>query len=368
MTFDEQATTLDRKSIVELLVSQQQLTGRVQELTRQLDWFKRQMFDSKSERRFVDPDGRQLALGEWKQQDAPGVEITVAEHQRRSRKQPRKDSEEDGLRFDESVPVEEIRVPHPALDADHEIISEKVTYRLAQRSASYVLLKYIRPVIKRKQDGKITCSPAPAAIFGKSLADVSLLACMVIDKFRYHLPLYRQHQRMAAAGIRLARSTLTGLVHGGAMSNGGEHMVERHAVGHVVVDVARGNQGDPRPTGKPDRAGQPTPIVGSPLELGQEVTAVGEDLANLTQRGLLGSGGFCRRIRTRHLPLRRGENPGEQAVAILGHVVERQLALALGGPASAACDQSGKPAVGRPIGSPQDERWRVDQFDLGTDQ
>jgi hypothetical protein len=50
-------------------------------------------------------------------------------------------------------------------------------------------------------------------VLGKSLADVSLLACMAIDKFRFHLPLYRQHQRMAAAGVHLARSTLTGLVH-----------------------------------------------------------------------------------------------------------------------------------------------------------
>jgi len=40
-----------------------------------------------------------------------------------------------------------------------------------------------------------------------------LLACLAIDKFMYHLPLYRQHQRMAAAGIHLARSTLTGLIH-----------------------------------------------------------------------------------------------------------------------------------------------------------
>jgi len=39
------------------------------------------------------------------------------------------------------------------------------------------------------------------------------LAGVLIDKFRYHLPLYRQHQRMDAAGIHLARSTLTGLVH-----------------------------------------------------------------------------------------------------------------------------------------------------------
>ena len=227
MTFDEQAATLDRKSVVELLASHQQLTDSVDtlttgnntlavrnaELTRQLEWFKNQLFGSKSERRVVDPDVRQLALGEWKQQDATGAEITVAEHSRRGRKQPSNETEEGGLRFDASVPVEEIRIPHPALDADHEIIGEKETYRLAQRPASYVVLKYIRPVIKRKDGGKIECSPAPAAVLGKSVADVSLLACMVIDKFRFHLPLYRQHQRMAAAGVHLARSTLTGLTH-----------------------------------------------------------------------------------------------------------------------------------------------------------
>jgi transposase len=220
MTFDEQAATLDRKEIVGLLASHQQLTNSVDTLTarnaelmRQLDWLKRQIFGSKSERRFVDPDGRQLSLGEWKQEDAPASEVTVAEHQRRSQKQPDDKAKEDDLRFDDSVPVEEIHLPHPMLDEDHEIISEKTTYRLAQRPASYVLLKFIRPVIKRKKDGKIACSPAPSAVLGKSLADVSLLACMAIDKFRFHLPLYRQHQRMAAAGIRLARSTLTDLMH-----------------------------------------------------------------------------------------------------------------------------------------------------------
>ena len=82
MTFDEQAATLDRKEIVGLLASHQQLTNSVnslttrnEELMRQLDWFKRQMFGSKSERRFVDADGRQLSLGEWKPEDAPASSL-----------------------------------------------------------------------------------------------------------------------------------------------------------------------------------------------------------------------------------------------------------------------------------------------------
>jgi hypothetical protein len=40
-------------------------------------------------------------------------------------------------------------------------------------------------------------------------ADVSFLAGLLIDKFLYHLPLYRQHQRLAAAGITVSRQWLT---------------------------------------------------------------------------------------------------------------------------------------------------------------
>ena len=186
---------MDRNDIVALLASHQEITARVAELTRQLEWFKQQLFGEKSERRFVDPDSRQLALGEWRSTDAPGTEITIAEHRRRTRPAPTEEqSGDDPVRFDESVPVEEIRLPHPPIDDEHEIVSEKTTLRLAQKPAAYVVLKYIRPVVKRKADGVLTCPPAPASVLGKSVADVSLLACMVIDKFLYHLPLYRQHQ------------------------------------------------------------------------------------------------------------------------------------------------------------------------------
>jgi hypothetical protein len=36
---------------------------------------------------------------------------------------------------------------------------------------------------------------------------------MLVDKFRYHLPLYRQHQRLLAAGITVSRGALTSWVH-----------------------------------------------------------------------------------------------------------------------------------------------------------
>src|SRR5690606_21635307 len=43
-------------------------------------------------------------------------------------------------------------------------------------------------------------------------ADVSFIAGLILDKFLYHLPLYRQHQRLTAAGVSISRQTLTNLV------------------------------------------------------------------------------------------------------------------------------------------------------------
>jgi transposase len=216
MTFDEQAATLDRNGVVELLKFNQQLVARVDALTRQVEWFKQQVFGSKSERRLPAPDGSQPSLGEWVQGEPhtdPST-ITIAEHRRRRGTEPRDEGvDESGLRFDETVPVEEIRIPSPAPAADDEVVSVKTTYKLAQRPASYVIIRYVREVVKKREDGKLSCPPAPPSVLGKSFADVSLLAGLLIDKFRYHLPLYRQHQRLEAAGIHLARSTLTGLVH-----------------------------------------------------------------------------------------------------------------------------------------------------------
>ena len=94
MTLDERADTMKREEVAALLASHQQLTASVgelrtrnDELSRQLEWFKRQLFGSKSERRVVDAEGRQMSLGEIGEQDAPAEEsgVSVAEHQRRRR-------------------------------------------------------------------------------------------------------------------------------------------------------------------------------------------------------------------------------------------------------------------------------------------
>jgi transposase len=157
---------------------------------------------------------------------APGpapAERRVQAHTRKVSPKPA-DSDEDSLPFfDEArVPVELIVVPSPetaGLSADaFEIIGHKDSFRLAQRPGSYVVLKYRRPVIKLKATQVITCPAAPVGVIESSRADVSFVAGLLIDKFAYHLPLYRQHQRLSDAGITVSRPWLTQLSQqGGAL-------------------------------------------------------------------------------------------------------------------------------------------------------
>ena len=185
-------------------------------LKHQLEWFKRQLFGAKSERRHLEPPPTQMSLGEGlgEPQPAPAAARPVAAHQRRGRQRGTGESEEPTLFFDPArVPVEVISVPNPETEGLAEdayaVIGEKVTHRLAQRPGSYVVLKYVRPVVTLKESAALSCPPAPPAVLEGGRADVSFLAGLVIDKFLYHLPLYRQHQRLTAAGIEVSRQWLT---------------------------------------------------------------------------------------------------------------------------------------------------------------
>lgn len=212
MTFESQAASMSHTDIVTLLKAHQELRQARDELAHRVAWFERQLFGTKSERRLIDGADRQLTLGEiHRERETREASVEVPAHRRRkcSAEKP----SEESLRFDSSVPVEEILVGEPKDPEKYYKVSEKITHRLAQRPGSYVLLRYIRPVYKRKSDGEFSCAPAPPAVLERSLADVSLLAGLLIDKFAYHLPLYRQHQRLKAAGIHMVRSTLTNLVH-----------------------------------------------------------------------------------------------------------------------------------------------------------
>jgi transposase len=191
------------------------LNAEYASLKQQLEWFKRQLFGSKSEKRLdIDPavQGNLLAgLGVLAppRKDTPSETITY-QRRKKTRDAAVNDS---GLRFDDTVPVQTIHVSDPAIECipqdQREVIGEKISYRLAQRPGSYTILKYVRQVIKRKDTQAIMTACTPGNVLEKTSVDVSFLAGMLVDKFCYHLPLYRQHQRLDQCGIQLSRSSLS---------------------------------------------------------------------------------------------------------------------------------------------------------------
>jgi transposase len=201
VSLESEAESMTREEILSLLKAHRELQEYAQELARQVEWFKRQLFGPKSERRIFDSGGRQLTFGELRLSEPTETPtIEVAAHRRRRSEGNGAEEEEETLRFDPSVPVEEIEVPNPEMEGknpdDYVVVGQKVTCRLAQRPGSYVVLRYVRKVYKRKTDGVFSCPPAPPVVLEKSCADVSFLAGLLIDKFRFHrVP--RMHKQTA---------------------------------------------------------------------------------------------------------------------------------------------------------------------------
>jgi len=216
-TTKDKSSDISREELNKLVGS---LQDQNKELKRQLDWFKRQLFGTKSEKQ-IEPNPYQMLLGEQFKSpekaadDQPKQKIT---YERGTGKKVRPEDcvTDSGLRFDASVPMKTIIMPVLGIDgldeSEYQIIDVHKTYRLAQRPASYVVLCYEQPVVKINESKEIINAIITTNVLEKSAADVSLLVGLLVDKFLYNLPLYRQHQRLSAAGITLSRATLTNYV------------------------------------------------------------------------------------------------------------------------------------------------------------
>ena len=118
----------------------------IENLKSQLDWFKRQLFGQKSEKRLIIQNPDQISIADiLTNSSEPAVPEPQETITCKRRKKTRADNcvTDKGLRFTDDVPVEVIEENSPQLqgeDADqYEVIDYKVTRRLAQRPGSYVI-------------------------------------------------------------------------------------------------------------------------------------------------------------------------------------------------------------------------------------
>lgn len=99
-----------------------------------------------------------------------------------------------------------------------DIIGKDIT-RILRRDPAKLWVEVIeRPVLRMKADKyspspRIYQAPAPEAVIGGNHVGADMLAQIVIDKYRYHLPEYRQVRQYAGLGVKLPATTINDWVH-----------------------------------------------------------------------------------------------------------------------------------------------------------
>ena len=197
-----------------------ELKSKNESLKHRVDWLERQLFGSKSER-FVQPPGDQqegrpfqVPLAFHSDQPDPisePEEPVEVKSYKRNKKRPDTIVSDQGLRFGPDVPVKEIHIKPQILEENPDDYDVMIRhhYQIAQNPKTYQVIHTQYYSIKSKKDKTIINPKNRPAVFEKSIADVSFLAMMTIDKFLYHLPLYRQHKRLEASQIYISRTSLT---------------------------------------------------------------------------------------------------------------------------------------------------------------
>lgn len=87
-------------------------------------------------------------------------------------------------------------------------IGEDVSEKLDYTPGTFTVEQHIRGKWACRQCETLTQAPVPAQVIDKGIPTAGLLAHVMVAKFADHLPLYRQENIFARAGLGIARSTL----------------------------------------------------------------------------------------------------------------------------------------------------------------
>ena len=201
----------------------EKLQERIKELTAQVAWLNRQLFGRKSEKlRIYDPNMPDLfadefsglrQLAEEKRDEAvEKIEKESAETRKRNRQ---------NRKMIEDLPVLETDTIEPeGVDLSlYRRIGEEITKVVKHKPGMLYVKEIIRPKYALKdstllppagQKG-VEIAPMPLMPVDKCIADTSLLAEILLQKYEYHVPFYRQIQQYRHLGMKgLTESTLDG--------------------------------------------------------------------------------------------------------------------------------------------------------------
>jgi transposase len=193
------------------------LRNEVRYLEEQLEWFRKQIFGTKSEK-IIEPREDSPYLPGFEQFFSKVEEEKKQEIPSHQRKKPKRQGQ-DSIVLPDNLPVERqfIDIPEedkvcPETGLPLIKIGEEVTSKIAHRPGSYfikqiVRIKYALP--KESSESGIVVPDLPDSLLNRCQADESLLANILVKKFGDHLPLYRQAEIMGREGIVISRQLLS---------------------------------------------------------------------------------------------------------------------------------------------------------------
>ena len=218
----QQVNASQAETIKKLTEQNESLQSRIKELTAQVAWLNRQLFGRKSEKLpIIDPNYPDLFSGmlpENAQQiadahDEAVEKITKTKEERRQEKKNR-------IMMEDLPVLEQVILTPDNLDTDlYKKIGQEVT-RIVEHKPGQL---YIKEIIREKWGLKNNTATAPKGMSGvliapmpllpiyKGIAGASLLAEILLQKYEYHMPYYRQIKQYSHLGMKgLAESTVDG--------------------------------------------------------------------------------------------------------------------------------------------------------------
>jgi transposase len=109
-------------------------------------------------------------------------------------------------RFDNTIEPSECACPD--CGGPLGVLGSDTAEALEVKTVTFTVTRHIRPKKRCSTCSVIVQAPAPSRPIEKSFAGASLLALILSWKYAFHLPLYRQCQIFAHAGLTLSRTTL----------------------------------------------------------------------------------------------------------------------------------------------------------------
>ena len=198
------------------------LNARIKELTAQVAWLNRQLFGRKSEKLgIIDPNQLNLfAPMQEEQAQQAGAARDEAVEKIITTKEERKQERKNRFMTEDLPVLEQLILKPDNLDESlYKKIGQEVTRLVEHRPG----LLYIKEIIREKWGlkdntaiapkgmGSVLIAPMPLLPIYKGIAGASLLSEILLQKYEYHMPYYRQIKQYSHLGLKgLTESTMDG--------------------------------------------------------------------------------------------------------------------------------------------------------------